>query len=112
MYNDFPCYYVESKTMAGNFISSAISYFFVETVDYSETIFIDNGVYVTSPERTICDMILYDRHEYHLLEAIDDVYNTNQQVVNIEKLESMVDAYGIRERFDELKAESEDIWDY
>jgi len=98
--------------MAGNFISSAISYFFVETVDYSETIFIDNGVYVTSPERTICDMILYDRHEYHLLEAIDDVYNTNQQVVNIEKLESMVDAYGIRERFDELKAESEDIWDY
>lgn len=106
---DFPIYFTSNTEVNKE---SNISYQVVEEVDFSHCTELKRGIYVTNPERTICDMIKYDMHEFHLLEAIDRVYNWEGKCgVDKYLLSKLVDEYGIRERFEVLKEESNYIYD-
>jgi len=110
-YMEFPCYFMALPNTTEKYISSNISYQLVSKLDMRNIIKIKDGIFVTNPERTLCDMIKYDRHEYHLLEALDAVYQDDVDSVDKSLLESLVDEYNIRERFEELKEESKHIWE-
>lgn len=61
-----------------------------------------NGLWFTTPERTICDMIIYDRREDLIIEAVDDYLSEPEkfkgkdyllEIARKYKVESQVLAY-------------------
>lgn len=80
----------------------------------------DNCVYdtelqlwITNKERTICDMIKYDRDLFHLLESIDDYYTYEPRTdeSSLDRLHTLAKEYGVYERLQELREESKYIYD-
>ena len=47
----------------------------VKKLDYNNTIHIKNDLYVTMPQRTVCDMIEFDWDERILYQSIDRYHN-------------------------------------
>lgn len=63
------------------------------------------AIKITSPESAICDCLYYDIGEESVVQALDDLYNWESSIIDEEKLERLVDEYGIRDKFDPLKEE-------
>lgn len=108
-----PMFFVEGKDNVGKFISSLFSFMIVDKVDMSYVKEIADGLYVTRPERTVCDLIKYDRHEFFILEALDEIYNFESapDCIDLQLLDKLVDEYGIRAEFDKLRQDSETFFD-
>ena len=98
-----PIFIISTKS-SSNFVEAQISYLFA---DYKGTdrIKLADDLYITSREQTVCDLILYDCHEFYLYETIlsvfEDVY------VDREKLESLARDYNIYEKLYTLKERAE-----
>lgn len=108
-----PIFFVKGTTDIGKFVPSLVSFMIVDKVDYSYTKEIAKGLFVTRPERTICDLIKYKRHEFFILEALDEIYNfeSTPECVDLQLLDKLVDEYGIRAEFDKLRQDSETFFD-
>lgn len=94
----------EAPNLVGDIWDDEFRTVFVKNLDETECTRINEYFTVTNPERTICDMITYEQHEFHLCEALDMVYNWHDKsIVNIEKLEQMAKQRGIYEELQRLK---------
>lgn len=108
-----PMFFVQSSTDNNVFLDAVFGCFLVNSIDMSYTKEIADGLFVTRPERTICDLIKYNRHEFFILEALDEIYNYEKtpDYVDLQLLDKLVDEYGIRAEFDKLRQDSETFFD-
>lgn len=108
-----PMFFVQSSTDNNVFLDAVYGCFLVNFIDMSYTKEIADGLYVTRPERTICDLIKYNRHEFFILEALDEIYNYEKapDYVDLQLLDKLVDEYGIRDKFEQLRKDSETFFD-
>ena len=58
---------------------------------------------VTDPEQTVCDMVRYNRHEFHLYETLLNAYEGD---VDIERLEQLAKQYDILDKMKQLYEEA------
>lgn len=84
------------------------SILFVPNVNYNNTINLSKHLRVTDPEQTVCDMIRYNRHEFHLYET---VYEAIEGSVNINRLEQLAKEYNILDRLYSIYKEAEQVID-
>lgn len=74
---------------------------------HKDMVTLESGIEVTSLERTICEMIYYDRDPDLILQALDDyVYMYKKDVVF---LRQKAIEYGVKETLDELLEEVKDF---
>lgn len=86
--------------MAGTVWHDSVITVFVSVLDETECVRIDENFKVTTPEYTICQMIEHKCHEFHLCEAIDEIYFWHDKsIVDIPKLEKMLKEHNL---YDEL----------
>lgn len=69
-----------------------------EDMDYQDVVTLDNGYRVTTIERTICDMIRWDRQEEFTYQALVDYYF---EFEDLTKLYKAADKYGVRQQIDD-----------
>lgn len=73
-----------------------ISFYGIDKIDYSHCIPISETVYVTDIPLTICQMIQFDCHEFHMFEAIDDLYTFHGDLVK--ETEELAKSFGILDK--------------
>ncbi len=92
-----------SQNNEGYESSIAINLLFVPNVNTTNVVYLSEHLSVTDPEQTVCDMVRYQRHEFHLFETLLNAYEGD---VDIERLETLADQYGILERIRTLYQEA------
>jgi hypothetical protein len=93
------------------YVHGAVSDMYVKKYEPLGLVDLKDGLYVTDKEQTVCDMLRYDRHEFHLYEVMVSV---DEGLVDRDKLNHMLRYYGLEEKFnqvmqDALQAEDEDF---
>ena len=83
--------YQYKRILKGN-----ISFYGIDKIDYSHCIPISETVYVTDIPLTICQMIQFDCHEFHMFEAIDDLYTFHGDLVK--ETEELAKSFGILDK--------------
>lgn len=83
----------------GFMVEFYIQKFFVPSVNYDNVVQLAENLYITDREQTVCDMLRYNRHEFHLYETIMSAYEDGK--VDIEKLEELAQSYSILEKLRE-----------
>ena len=63
---------------------------------------------MTNPEQTVCDMIRYRRHAFHLYETIDA--STWNGVVNTDRLDKLLKVYGLTNLYEDLVTAADNIY--
>lgn len=84
----------------GEFQHGGISMFFIPYEDKLSLVNITEHLQVTDREQTICDMIRFHRHEFHLYETVLSAYDDPD--VDVKRLECMAEGYGILEELHRL----------
>lgn len=64
---------------------------------------------VTDREQTVCDMVRYNRHEFHLFETVLSAYDDGD--VDVDRLEKMADDYGLLDRLHQIYQEALEVED-
>lgn len=77
------------------------SFYGIDKIDYSHCKKISDTVYVTDVPLTICQMIQFDCHEFHMFEAIDDLYSYYPDWVV--ETEALAKSFGILDKLLEYK---------
>lgn len=85
---------------------------FVPDVNEENTVYLNKHTRVTDKEQTVCDMVRYNRHEFHLYETLISAFD--EGCVDLERLEKLARGYGIWDKMlEELEqariAEEEDM---
>lgn len=99
----------DSLSDEGYECESSLCFLAVPKVNDTNVIKLSPHFCVTDREQTICDMIRYKRHEFHLYETILSAYDDNE--VDIERLESLAKNYNILDRLKSLYVEACEIYD-
>lgn len=94
----------------GLFVESTLSMLFVPNVNTDNLIKLSEHLRITDPEQTVCDMVRYGRHEFHLFETLLNAYDGD---VDMERLMKLADYYNIKDTMqklyeDALETEGED----
>lgn len=92
-----------SQDMSGYQSSFGISILAVPHVNKKNVVQLSEHLFVTDKEQTVCDMVRYNRHEFHLFETLLEAYNG---LVDIERMESLAKKYGILRRMRSLHKEA------
>lgn len=92
-----------SKDDEGYESVAAFVYLAVPNVNKDNKIYLSEHLAVTDPEQTVCDMVRYKRHEFHLFETLLSAYSGD---VDIERLERLAQSYGILDRMHQLYQEA------
>lgn len=79
-------------------------YLFVPNVNMENTVRLSDTLCVTDREQTVCDMVRYNRHEFHLFETVMDALEDKR--TDLVKLEKLARQYGIWERINEIYEEA------
>lgn len=90
-------------------IKDNISFYGIDKIDYSHCIPISETVYVTDIPLTICQMIQFDCHEFHMFEAIDDLYTFHSNLVN--ETEELAKNFGILDKLLKYKELAEQAYE-
>jgi hypothetical protein len=90
----------------GLFVESSLSVLFVPNVNMDNLVELSEHLRITDPEQTVCDMVRYNRHEFHLFETLISAYSG---MVNIEKLESLANYYNISDKMQKLYKEALEV---
>jgi hypothetical protein len=77
-----------------------LGYLFVPDVNTVNTVKLAKGLYITDREQTVCDMIRYKRHEFHLYEAVMSAYEDGE--VDMDRLKKLAKSYGILDEMDKI----------
>lgn len=86
----------------------SIKHCWVDKIDYSHCINITGDIYVTDIPLTVCQMILFDCHEFHMYEAIDGLYTYHKDIV--EETERMAKDFGILDKLLEYRELAEQAY--
>lgn len=93
--------YEDSTQNYDGYISEfGLCFFFVPDVNTKNIVHITEKLSVTDREQTVCDMVRYNRHEFHLYETIISAYEDGE--VDIEKMERLAEEYNILDRLRNL----------
>ena len=101
-----PIFLINDDTLDhdGYFARCALSILFVPDVNRDNIVKLSQNLSITNREQTICDMIRYNRHEFHLFEAVLSAYEDGE--VDIERLENMAEQYDILDRLHQIYEEA------
>lgn len=88
---------------SGLLIESSLSFFYTPNVNQENVVYLSKNLRVTDKEQTVCDMVRYNRHEFHLFETLLSAYDG---MVNIERLENLAKQYGILDKMRRLYEEA------
>lgn len=70
----------------------------------------ETGLKYTNPERTLCDMIIYDRDEGTLMDALDDYLTEHNDDDSV--LMEYAEKYGVKDKMTELINDLDDYLNY
>ena len=89
-----PIFLIEDSTMDNNGfqVDLAIINLFVPNVSRKNIVKLSETLFITDPEQTVCDMVRYNRHEFHLYETIINAYSGG---VNIKRMERIAAKHGV-----------------
>lgn len=90
----------------GLFVDSTLSMLFVPNVNMNNLINLSEHLRITDPEQTVCDMIRYGRHEFHLFETLVSAYDG---MVDIDRLNNLAEYYNITEDMQRLYQEALEV---
>lgn len=105
---DIPILLMPSDS-GNSFIEMQISMMFVTDFSLDNTVDIGDGVKVTDRERTVCDMIRYNRHEFHLYETVMSAFEDGE--ADMEKLIKLARKYNIEEKLYETYKKALEAYD-
>lgn len=106
--------YIDKQVTVSYTGSTILSNQFLELIpnEFGEKDVIEiNGRRVTSPERTICEMLLFDRRDDLIIEAIDDYLN-GMGIGTKGTLLIKAEEYGVLEVMGKFIDEVEDYFEY
>ena len=85
---NIPIFLVNDNAMNENgySVDSALAMLFVPNVNTENIVRLSKHLSVTDPEQTVCDMVRYNRHEFHLFETLLHAYEGD---VDRERLEEL-----------------------
>ena len=66
---------------------------FVPDVNKENIVYLNTHTRVTDKEQTVCDMVRYNRHEFHLYETLLSAFD--EECVDLKRLEKLARGYGI-----------------
>lgn len=81
----------------------AIKMFFAPDINTDNIVKLSDTLSVTDKEQTVCDMIRYNRHEFHLFETVLNAYEGE---VDIDRLERLAKNYNILDKLHEIYNEA------
>lgn len=90
----------------GIFVESTLSMFFVHDVNMNNLVKLSEHLRITDPEQTVCDMVRYKSHEFHLFETLVSAYDG---MVNIDRLNELAEYYNITEDMQRLYEEALEV---
>ena len=101
---DIPIFLVNDNAMGydGYSVDSALAMLFVPDVNTKNIVSLSRHLSVTDPEQTVCDMVRYNRHEFHLYETLLNAYEGD---VDIERLEQLAKQYDILDKMKQYNIE-------
>lgn len=101
-----PIFMVNDNSMGadGYFARCALSYLFVPDVNTQNIKRLSENLFITDKEQTICDMIRYNRHEFHLFESVLSAYEDGE--VDVERMERLARQYHILDRLHQIHTEA------
>lgn len=79
-------------------------YLFSSSVNLENVVYLSEKFRITDMEQTICDMIRFDRQEFHLFETVISAFEDSR--VNKERLNTLAEEYGIRDRLNKIYIEA------
>lgn len=87
------------------------SVLYATDINKENIVYLNKHTRVTDKEQTVCDMVRYNRHEFHLYETLISAFD--DECVDLERLEKLARGYGIWDKMlEELEqariAEEED----
>lgn len=102
---DIPIFLVNDNAMGydGYSVDSALAMLFVPDVNTKNIVSLSRHLSVTDPEQTVCDMVRYNRHEFHLYETLLNAYEGD---VDIERLEQLAKQCDILDKMKQLYEEA------
>lgn len=88
------------------------SILYATDINKDNTVYLNKHTRVTDKEQTVCDMVRYNRHEFHLYETLISAFDDG--CVDLKRLEKLARGYGIWDKMlEELEqariAEEEDM---
>lgn len=90
----------------GLFVESSLSMFFVPNVNMNNLVELSDHLRITDPEQTVCDMVRYNRHEFHLFETLISAYSG---MVDIKRLRRLAEQYNIGDEMQKLYEEALEV---
>lgn len=84
----------------GHMVEYHVNLLSVPNVNHKNIVKITEHFHVTDPEQTVCDMVRYNRHEFHLYETVMNAYETG--IVDVDRMEKLAEQYGILDRLREI----------
>lgn len=108
---EIPIFLINDNTQDndGYFSNWALSYLFVPNVNTKNIVNLSECLSVTDREQTVCDMVRYNRHEFHLFETVLSAYDDGD--VDVDRLEKMADDYGLLDRLHQIYQEALEVED-
>ena len=88
-YNPSNCIIMVSDNNAGDsgiLVESSLPFFYAPNINQDNVVYLSKHLRVTDKEQTVCDMVRYNRHEFHLFETLINAYDN---MVDIERLEHL-----------------------
>jgi hypothetical protein len=89
-----------TKNNSGYYFHGGLDFLFVPDVNFDNVVYLTDKLCVTDREQTICDMIRYNRHEFHLYETVISAFDDKE--INMDKLLNLAEHYGIKDKLFEL----------
>lgn len=94
---------------SGYFSDSSLCALYVPNINTENTVKLNDNLYITDKEQTVIDMIRYNRHEFHLYETIQSVFDYGD--IDMNKLIRLAEQYNIKDRLFELKELAEEAYE-
>lgn len=88
---------------SGFFVNSSMPMFFAPDINEENVVYLSKSLRVTDREQTVCDMVRYERHEYHLFETLINAYDGD---VDVKRMERLAKQYNILDKMRELYHEA------
>lgn len=82
------------------YFDGQLGFMFMEDFSTDYTVDLGGGLLITSRERTVCDMIKYKRHEFHLYETVLSAFEDGE--TDIELMKKIAESYGVIEELYEI----------
>lgn len=104
-YNPSNCIIMINDNHAGDsgiLVESSLLFFYAPNTNQENVVYLSENLRVTDKEQTVCDMVRYNRHKFHLFETLLNAYDG---MVNIKRLEDLAKQYGILDRMRNLYTE-------